>query len=108
MRASLKVASVQAAALLALFAVFELTVPDAVFKEAGEVIGPASWVGCSVVSALWLRIPLRAAVLATLLGAVALSLVAGVLGHLAGILCGALCFGVLARPPLLGRSQARG
>ena len=88
-----RAALVQALAVATLFALLlALPLPRELFREQGAVIGPASWLVCSLVTARVLRLGAARAVVAAVVSGLA-AVAAGVaVGHLAGIVVGVLVF----------------
>jgi hypothetical protein len=86
--------AVQAAAVLALFGVLvALPLPDDFFEDFGFIVGPLAWIGCSVLTARVVRIPLAFALFAAVAGGVAGTIVLVVASHWAGMVVALLVFG---------------
>jgi len=85
----------QALVVGALFALLvALPLPRSLFREFGALVGPLSWLGCSLVVARLLRLRVGSALAAAAVsGLVAVAVNAG-MGHAAGLVAGVLAFGV--------------
>jgi hypothetical protein len=94
---------VVAAALLTLVVSLALLVmsqlPPAFFEAYGAVVGPLSWLVCTVLTGTALGLPLARTLGAALFSGVAAVLVMVTLGHAAGIVAGVLVFALLAALP---------
>jgi hypothetical protein len=84
--------AVQAAAVIALFAVLALAIPGDFFDDWGFVVGPIAWIACSLVTARVLALPLGFVLFAALAGGVAGTIVLLVANHWAGMVAGLLVF----------------
>ncbi len=85
----------QALVVGALFALLVvLPLPRELFREFGALVGPLSWLGCSLVVARMLRLRIGSALAAAALSGLVAVAVNAVVGHAAGIVAGILAFGV--------------
>jgi hypothetical protein len=87
-----RVLAVQTVAVAVLFAILGLALPHDFFEDWGWLVGPVAWLGCSVVTARVLSLPLGFALFAALAGGVALTIVLLVANHWAGLVAGVLVF----------------
>ena len=84
---------VQALAIAVLFAaLLALPLERDFFRDWGVVIGPASWAGCSLITARVLSLTLGVVLIAALAGGASGLLVGLVAGHAAGLLTSLLVF----------------
>ncbi len=70
-----------------------LPLPEDFFEDAGFVVGPLAWIGCSLVTGRVLNLPAAFVLFAALAGGVAGTIVLLVAGHLPGMVAGLLVFG---------------
>jgi hypothetical protein len=84
---------VQAAAVAVLFAVLALPLDESFFEDWGFLVGPAAWLGCSLLTARVLALPVAFVLFAALAAGVAGALVLLAAGHLAGMIVALLVFG---------------
>ena len=76
----------------ALFALLALTLDREFFEDYGFAVGPLAWLGCSVVTARLLALPVALALFAAVAGGVAGGLVGLVAGHAPGLVVSLLVF----------------
>ena len=96
---------VQAAAVGLLFVVLlALPLPRALFRDYGAVVGPLSWLACSLVTARILRLSATRMLAAAVLSGLLAGVVGLGLGHLAGMVIGAIAFGGIS---VYGHARAR-
>ena len=104
-----RAALIQLAVVAVPFAILAVTVPHHFFKDWGFAVGPVLWVGCSVVTARILRLPLGFGLFCAAAGGVAAVLVLLVFGHEVGIVAGigvfAACASGYEPPAMAGRGE---
>jgi hypothetical protein len=84
---------VQAVIVGALFGVLvALPLPHDFFEDAGFVVGPLAWLGCSLVTARVLSLPAAFVLFGAVAGGVAGAIVMLVAGHTAGMVVALLVF----------------
>jgi hypothetical protein len=83
---------VQTAAVGVLFAILVLALPHDFFDDFGFVVGPLAWIGCTLVTARVLSLPIPFALFAALAGGVAGTIVLVVANHWAGLVVMLLVF----------------
>lgn len=83
---------VQALIVGALFAALALALDREFFKDYGFAVGPLSWLGCSLITARVLSLPVGLVAFSALAGGVAGFLVGLVAGHLPGLVVSLLVF----------------
>ena len=102
-------ALVQALAVGALFALLvALPLSPELFRESGALIGPVSWLLCSLVTARVLSLTPGRALAAAVGSGLAAVAASAVLGHLAGMIVGVLAFGVVCSIRLTTHGEPSG
>jgi hypothetical protein len=91
-----RAAAIQGALVGVLFAILALTLEDEFFEDYGVVAGPVIWIGCSLVTGRFLRIPLGFIAFCALAGAVAGIVVELAAPHLAAIVAAVAVFAASA------------
>jgi hypothetical protein len=84
--------AVQGVAVLALFGILAALFSRETFEDYGFVIGPIAWIGCSLLTARVMRLPLGYVAFAALAGGVAGVIVLLVASHWAGMAAALLVF----------------
>ena len=87
-----RVLAVQTVAVAVVFAILGLALPHDFFEDWGWLVGPVGWIGCSLLTARVLSLPIGFALFAALAGGVALTIVLLVASHWAGLVAGVLVF----------------
>ncbi len=72
----------------------KLPVSQAFFDQNGFIVGPGTWLVCSLLSGGFLRLALLRTVLAAALSGVVLAVAVALAGHVAGMIVGAIAFGL--------------
>ncbi len=87
--------AVQMLLVSVVFAVM-LTLPlsDTFFRQHGVLVGPGTWVVCSLVTGGILRLSLMRSALGALVSGLVLAVAALAAGHIAGMVAGAIVFGL--------------
>ena len=75
-----------------LFAVLALALPKSFFEDYGWATGPVAWIGCSILTARLLALPVGLVLFAALAGGVAGFLVSLAASHAAGLVVSLLVF----------------
>jgi hypothetical protein len=89
-----KALGVQAAAVALLFATLvALPLGESFFEDWGPLVGPAAWLGCSLLAARLLALPVTFVLFAAIAGGVAGAIVLVAASHLAGMIVALLIFG---------------
>ena len=102
---------VQAIVVAIPFAILGVALSDDFFEDWGWLVGPVVWLGCSLVTARILEIPLAYVLFSAVAGGVAGLIVMLVAGHLAGMVAALLVFAASCgqlRPAARGRSGRGG
>jgi hypothetical protein len=84
--------AVQAVVVAVPFAVLALTVDESFFRSWGWLVGPVLWLGCSLVTARILAIPLGYVLFSAVAGGVAGAIVMVATSHTPGLIAALLVF----------------
>lgn len=87
----------QLVAVLLLFALFVvLPLPDSFFSSYGLIVGPVSWLICSLATGRVISLPLGRSLAAAVLSGAVAGLIGLALTHAVGLLAGIITFGLAA------------
>ena len=72
----------------------KLAVSQDFFAQHGYIVGPGTWLVCSLLSGGFLRLALLRTVLAAALSGVVVAVAGALVGHVGGMILGAIAFGL--------------
>ena len=104
-----RAAALQTLLVGVLFVLLAVTLPHSFFDDWGAVVGPAAWIGCSLVTGRVLSIPLGRLALAAAAGGAVAGLVGIAVEHVVSLPVAVLVFGAVcaARVPRATASAGR-